>query len=316
LESLCFHTELRGLKAVLTSSAATGRHHLILKAAQSLGLPVLLWQHGFVGYDEKINQLYDYSDRMTADATLVYGEGARKAYAMHGKDFPSRLITVGSAQLSRLTPIFPPRTAGKILYATTNYYGNYWYFGFRPGWSDNLFYRDQKIILEALEKIRLETGQEIMVKLHPSNDFPSPPWAKDLKGREGWKVIKDEAGFVDLAWEAEAVILDCPSTTLLQAIALGTSVFSLMRHWTYHPEILSILKKRAVCEESPETLMEQVSRFVTTRTYPADRKDMEFLKRFGGFVASDTSAAKQAVDAIHRLLSEPELIRKLSSNDA
>lgn len=270
----------RGLKGILTSSAATGRHHLILRAAQSLEIPVLLWQHGFVVHGERINQLYDYSDRMTADATLVYGEGARVSYERHGENFPSRLITVGSAQIENLSPS-PDADRRKILYATTNYFGNYWYFGFEPVWSDNLFFRDQEAILDALLVLQRERGAEITVKLHPSEAFAPPPWAEEIKRRAGWRVIRREASFTDLARESGTVLLDLPSTTLLQAIALGRPLFALMRHWSYHPDALNLLKKRAVCEDSAATLMARVSGFLDSGSYEADLRDLSFLRAFG-----------------------------------
>ncbi|MBI4669569.1 MAG: hypothetical protein HY747_10395 [Elusimicrobia bacterium] len=296
------------LKAVLTASASTATEHAINQAARIHGLPVFVWQHGFVGYDDagRISQLFDYKDRMTADKTFVYGTGVEKAYLSYGRPFESEVVSIGSASLDAILPLREKGNGSKknasglnritILYATTNYFQNHWYYGMPPGWSDCLFYRDQLKIMEVLSRLAKNSDIEIIVKLSPSRQYEDPPWVNRFLNTKNMRIAK-EGQFTDLLIQASAVILDCPTTTMLETLAAGRPLFVLLKHWLFAGEARQMLDRRAVGALEVEPLAASLESYIESGIYPRDINNDEYLKAYGTYL-HDCSSAIRAFQVI------------------
>ncbi|MCX5696391.1 MAG: hypothetical protein NTU54_00205, partial [Candidatus Omnitrophica bacterium] len=162
-----------GLIGILISSSATFTDQAINQLAKYLGLPVINWQHGFIYYDQSISQLSEYKELMGSKVLFTYGQEVTRGFNHYLDKFPCKIYSVGSPAIEaiRKKPAALRRYTAKkkmhILYATSTYYQNYWYFGFSPPFSDRLFYQDQLIIIESLNKIALSYKHKITIKLHP-----------------------------------------------------------------------------------------------------------------------------------------------------
>jgi hypothetical protein len=309
--------EKHHLRAILTSANSTGSSHTLNRAGRFLGLKVLTWQHGFLHFNGRISQLNEFNDMMTSDVVLAFGKDAERAYQHYSDKFKSEIIPTGSASLDHMRCSLENAPSPmkwkdreydtkRILYATTNYYENYWYYGFSPPPSDRYFFKDQLAILSYLERYleSLDHSAEVIVKLSPIRVTNDPPWVERFYSQRGFRIIKDSPTFVELLDGAHIAILDYPTTTVLQAIITNKPVFVLMRHIKYPQHAQKMLEKRAVCAEDVPTLMKALHDYLKTGRYQPDLNNNEFLRAYGNFV-DDTNSASRATKVVRdRLRSE------------
>jgi len=124
----------------------------------------------------------------------------------------------------------------------------------------------------------------LTIKLAPSKFSPiDPPWIDDIFHTERVNIIKYNPSFVQLLPEHNIVIIDSPTTTLLQALATKLPVFVLLSAIRWPNFIVSLIEKRAVCANSADDLMKSVNDYIKTFRYPADINNVEFLNNFGNF---------------------------------
>ena len=118
-------------------------------------------------------------------------------------------------------------------------------------------------------------------------------------------MIRNERTFPDLALHAGVVILDCPSTTLLQAVAAKKPVFALTRHANLTEKAMSALKKRAYCTEDLGEFVSLIERYFREDPDLAhpDLTAKEFLEQYGIFRA-DGQVAGRVISTLKSLLSK------------
>jgi hypothetical protein len=319
------------ISAVLRCSSSSGIEHSINQSARSLGIPVFLWQHGAVSHDTRITQFRDYADAMTSDYTFVYGREAEKAYTRHGQQFSSRVMAVGATTLDSMRAtnkhsktvkqtLHQPRK--KLVYATTNYMQNHWYGGWMPVFSDREYYRDQEVVARYLSVAAEKGLSDIIVKLHPSREYQEPPWAERLRRVSGIRVVKDEDSFENLLKQSAAVVLDFPSTTLLQSIAMGVPVFVLTQRWPFPTEGRAMLKERVVAADNAKELITRLEEFLESDSYPADLTATSFLQAYGNYL-NDGKSAQRALEILSKILEKgildsttPEVRQTLANKSA
>lgn len=296
------------VRAVLRLSVSSGMGHVANQAAREAGAKVCVWQHGMLAGSEGtggITQFRDYADMLSADLVLAYGEGAAEAYrSSNRKLFGARIATTGSASLHALALRSPtkPSAPPRVLYATTNYYANDWYLGFTPGLSDRRLLRDQVTIADALAGYASVGLCAAMIKLHPASE---PPWAAELGRRPGVTVHRRETSFTALLADCDVVLLDIPSTTLLQALAAAKPTFVLLRHWRFATSERAILERSAAVAGEASELCRALEAHLSGRAFPADPREGTFLRRYG------TDPARPSHDLALR-----ELERELSHHRA
>jgi len=187
-------------------------------------------------------QLNEHSDLVTSDAFLTFGREVDASYQKFTDKYRAKIISVGSAKLDWLRKTrghenhkatsTPDNRPVNILYATSAYFGNLWYCGFSPAFSDSLFMKEQLCIIERLCKLREAIGNNfnITIKLDPSSWSQDPPWTKEFENKKGIRIIKSSPSFINLLSQSDIVVLDMPTTVLLEAVAANLPVFVLMRH--------------------------------------------------------------------------------------
>ncbi len=298
--------EQYNIKAILTTINTSIVSYMVNQIGRHYALPVIRWQHGFVFYNNRISQLNEFNDLMGVDLLMVFGEEVAAAYRPYLNKFRVNVICVGSAELDNLRTkenISYIKHGRKIsiLYATTNFYFNYWYCGIEPPFIDRFFYNTQLQIMNGLNQI-LKSNQEVSltVKLHPLSDWIDPPWIKDFKNKR-INYIKSIPSFSELIFQSDVIIIDIPTTTNLQAISTKRPVFVLTRHLRLPQRTLQILKKRAVCEEDSAELIAKVAKYIKEGIYCADVNDTEFLELYGIY-RNDGESAKRAMEAVESIL--------------
>ncbi|KJR99413.1 MAG: hypothetical protein VR68_09270 [Peptococcaceae bacterium BRH_c4a] len=286
------------VKALLNYGSPRATMHTFNQVVRNVGIPVITWQHGMVGDSNgKPTQFFGLTDQITSDISLVFGNQVEKLYKNCWAT--ARVITVGSSRIDKLQinkdkkeTFLKEKT---ILYATTSYYGNNWYCGI-PGFNDRTFYLDQMKIMDILG--RISANNKILVKLHPGNQ---PPWIETYQDSERIAFITVKPSFEELLLKSDVVILDLPSTVLLESVSSYLPVFVLLKHWRFSDQEHRLLSKRAVCHYSIDMLLESILLFMETGDYPAYIEDREFIKSYATHLDDELSgerAFRVVMDAI------------------
>ena len=295
------------IKALLTATSATFTSHVVAQTARNSGLPVICWQHGHVGGNNNNIQLNEYNDMMTSGTLFTYGDAVSSAYEQFADKFARNVISIGSANLDQIKgqtgPIEkeaePESSSKRILYVTSPYYESKWYNGFSPPWSDQLLYKEQSLIIKHLLALthRYETELKVYVKLHPSAYSEDPCWVAGLSGNPGIEVIKHKLSFTQLMETSDIIIIDAPTTTILQAAATAKPVFTHLNIVGCTDEAKKLLDKRVICTDAADELMQRLNRYLETGQYDADVHNREFLKSYGTHI-DDGKSSQRALNEL------------------
>jgi len=291
----------REVAAVLNAVSTDFATRAILCAYRSIGVPVVKWQHGSVWYRNRITQRMDLTDLSEPDVLLVFGEAVKAAYERNNPSRRCKVVCAGSANLDRLTHAAQrrPRVAPggpRLLYVVTSYYSEQWYCGFSPPFSDNGYFRDQVAIVAGLTKLQdVRPGLKITVKLPPSySGHYEPPWAQELRGRRNFTLIGAQRSLGELLLNHDAVIIDSPTTLLLEALSTAIPAFVLLRTVRWPEECLPGLARRAVCEDDPNVLLQRLEDYLRAGEYGADCRERSFLREYGTHLDDGRSSERAA----------------------
>jgi hypothetical protein len=228
---------------------------------------------------------------------------------MYEKDarekFGCELRSAGSYELEQLfQDAATPGQEFDILYATTNYYLNYLYIGgiAHSTFQDNDLWNTQRRILDLLG----ESGRKAVLKLHPGQYQEA--YIREYIREKGYgkiSVIRNERSFPDLALHAGMVILDCPSTTLLQAVAAKKPVFTLTKHVHLTGEALAALGGAAFCTANLDEFITTIRRYLAGEPGPASLgpAGTNFLELYGTDRA-DGKVADRVISLLRSLRDE------------
>jgi len=290
-------------KAFLASGWATCPDHSAAQAAHNAGIPVIVWQHGSYGY---MNQpLIIYNELMGTDAFFVFGKGVVEKYTELAERFGTRLVPVGSASLealskkkigSKVKQLFPLNPGQKVvLYVTSTFYQNTLYISLLPPFSDNHFWHTQRAILDVIAK---HLDYNVVVKLSPAHHHRDTPlgWYAREKGFENCRFIKDECSFADLLPLADVLVIDFPSTVLLEALTTSKPMFVFTGHLHIDDQAQKLLERRASCHRELSDFLDSLEKFLADGIIDVDLNDTEFLRKFG--TAEGTSRIRAAAALI------------------
>jgi len=291
----------KGISLVLSTGLPRYEHYIAESYFIQKGIPVIHFQHGAVWDGNHITQRRDYMDMLSANLLLTYGDCVKKAYESSDLRARCKLESVGSPSLDAIgKKKWRKIQKGKItriLYVITNYYLNLWYCGFSPPFSDRFYYREQTIILERLkEMIAKREAVSLTIKLYPHSDIinEDPPWVSDLKKIRRISLVR-HPNFDQLLTRYDILLIDSPTTTLLQAIATRLPVFVLTSIISPSLANLPLLRKRAVCAESAVQLMDDLEAYLNSGDYGSSVENREFLKCFGTYLDDGNSDLRAQV---------------------
>lgn len=293
--------EKYNIKAIISPEITTCLDHSVARAAHNYDIPVITWQYG--AYGGMAHPLLNYTDLISSDFHFVYGKGVEEQYIQAAKSYGTSLVSVGSATLDKLQERIPKENSelkGRktVLYITNSYWQNSLYASFFPVFSDNLFWRTQKAIVAILRKY---DKYSIIMKLHPSLLYMDPDiqsFTMD-RGIKNFHIVKNEKSTVELLSHADIVVIDLPSTTLLQALTTTKPIFIYMGHMLFDKKAYQLLEKRAVCSEKIEDFIFELDDYLKNVSFRKDVDNQDFLKMFG---TCEGSAAQRAVNKLREII--------------
>ncbi len=301
------------IEAVLTSTFTTCIDYSISRAANNLNIPIINWQVGSYGYYEQMT-MAEY-DTMASDFYFVFGKKVAEHIAETTATNNTQLIPVGSTSLDKLNSEkgFSKSESKKkiVLYVTTNYYQNFGYVSFFPPFSDNHFWLTQKGILEVLGR---HSDYDVIVKLHPVTFCRDPPMSSFVSenGYENIRFIKYKSQFTELIQQADIIVIDFPTTTLLQSLTTYKPIFVYFGHNEIHGDVLPILKKRAFSYGELEEFLHCLDKFLRYGKVKTgvDLKDQEFLKICGTHNL-DGKSGKRAAELVKNIISKRHIVKEI-----
>lgn len=246
---------------------------------------VLAWQHGAEWYNQRISQRIDLLDLVSCDLMLVYGDAVKNGYTSSpiAREEKSEIISVGMPSLKALREISPISCDReiRILWVCGGYYKDWWYCGFSPPQSDRFYYQEQIVFLNnILELVNNYPKLSVTVKLYHSAKF-NPPWVTEISNMDKVKIVLTTPNFTELLPEHDLVIIDSPTTTLLQAVATKLPVFVSMSVIRWPDEAIKLLRKRACCAEGATDLMKSLNQFIENGACSFNVADEKFLTQYG-----------------------------------
>lgn len=290
------------VQAVFTANTATFTDHVVKQAFRYFHIPVIHWQHGFMfAQNGRINQLNEFNDMMTSDVLFTYGEASTRAHKLYINRFPVKVISMGSPSLDTIYEESRKRKEifrKRLLYVTTGYYQNYWYYGFSPPFSDRYLLRDQLSIMAYLKNIVKEEDVKVTVKLWPGM-LLSKQFKSDFASL--FRVVEYRPKFAGLFSANHIIVIDSPTTTALQAVATRKPVFILLRHIQYPEYSRKLLERRAVCADTVGELINKIQQYIEHGMYPADVNDDEYLRTHGNHL-NDGNSAQRALKKVFKII--------------
>ena len=294
------------IRAVLASTLSSSIGQSASKAAQNANVPVITWQHGAYGF--AFDPMFGYTDLMSYDIYYASGMGVVEQFTKLAGHLDTRLVPIGFASLDKLPQRRTVRATKSqrktILYVTTNYYQNSYYVHLPPAFSDNSLWRVQRVILETLGQ---ENRCDVIIKLHPSYLYRKPPLRLYAKENRFYncRFVADKQPLPELLQMADAILIDWPSTTLLQALTTSKPIFVYLGHIDMDKEAETLLRRRALCFANATELSSALVDFLRTngKDLKVDLNDASFLRAYGTHL-SDGKSASRAVETLKKLMKE------------
>jgi len=210
--------------AIISGTTDPDRIQTIHQAAKINKIPLISFQHGGAyGYTEtKWMQLSD----LRADIYAAYGEKSCEYIQEFAKslNMPTKLINIGwqnGKEISKKRNYSKQlksnhKTCKKIIYVPTGMMGDNRYGPNHDQMHDTKYCLEQIEIIQILSKT---PNTETIVKLHYKDKIANP--IEDFIKNSNFtniKVIK-YCNFVELLNEADIVIIDCPTTVIIESLA-------------------------------------------------------------------------------------------------
>nr|WP_321419190.1 hypothetical protein [uncultured Methanomethylovorans sp.] len=275
--------ENKRIKAVIASTFSTCVGHSVAQAAHNSYIPVITWQHGGYGMNE-LHPILSYCDFINSDFHFVFGNGVIDSLQNDAEKYGTVLVSVGSSSLECIAPnginIVSDRCEEmQILFATTSYLETDTSISTFPPFSDNLFWQTQKSIVDVLGK---HPEKSITIKLHPSTTGTHilESYVSD-KGYSNFKFIRREKTFPELLQTTDAVIIDLPFTTIVQALMTKKPIFVYTGHVHYNEDAHTLLSKRAICLQDLDDYLSELDTYLNSGVYKADLNNTEFIEIYG-----------------------------------
>ncbi len=271
----------RSPSIIITSAHTNFFENMALRAISSFNIPILVWQHGSQGFTS--SPMMYYEELMLSDYYFCFGRGVKELYeGDHYNRFKCNIEVIGSAELEKiyLNSTVPQKIGNKILYATNNYSSNNFYVSPDTILHDNQLWNTQKKILDVLGKNKADT----IFKLHPGQNLDENLYEYISKNDYSQiKIIKNQKSFTDLIKEADIIIIDFPSTILLEAIAAKKIVFVLLKHQKIVHRAFKLLKKRVYCSNDVDEFVSMIAYFLNNQPLEQhpDINNTEFLEYYG-----------------------------------
>lgn len=262
------------------------KDYIITCIIQYHDIPVITWQHG--GYGHHDAPIIYYSSYQNSNFHYNWGNGVLKT--MHRNSFnkfPCYDISIGSYKLQQLfKDQHKKRIHHKILYLSSSFYQNTFYVSYPLPFHDNQLWMVQKGIFDLLGECNCTT----VFKVHPNQNEKIFIEYLNKRSLQNIKLIKYETTTIELIQRSEIIVIDLPTTVLLQSIAAKKIIFVLLKFIKLTDDALILLKKRVYYAYSIEELSNMIKNYLNN--VPIDQHpdilNTEFLEQYGIFSKEGT----------------------------
>jgi hypothetical protein len=257
---------LKKIHCILNTVFVKPEHNFLCHIANFYHIPVVTWQHGEMGsyvdiFQESIEVRY-------TNIYFCYGDGVAPSYKnLKSENSIKEVISVGNLEKK-----VKSKDSKYILYATGKWTGIVSPFFENYNTDFNLF-QTQKKILDFLDNTKVKSLFKISNQPN-QNSFPFT-----LKN----VVIDSNTPFKKLLENAYIVILDTPTTTLIESVSTNKPIFvinSLMPAKWENEKFIQLLKKRVLIFNNAEELINSLNNFLKNNIYEADLNDQNFYLEF------------------------------------
>ncbi len=288
----------------------------ILQAARSLGIPTVTFQHGgFIGYCE--DTMLDMTDLRNADFRIVYGEGTRDYHQQRARSRlapDAEVIAVGSSRLDSLREASPraKKIRNKMRFRPSEqlvvYVPQVLPFNWYMCRENYLAAPYAELLLKVADIISQNKRHKFLYKPFPGS--PDPVAAIIEKNCPRCTVVTD-IPVTDLLQAGDAIIIDLPSTALLEALLSKKPilVFSDRRFLAFDPLARQMLEKRCIVTETADDFLNQLEALVNQQEFrDLENPDRDFLKAFGTHL-DDGFSARRSLDFLKNLINSGSVAR-------
>jgi hypothetical protein len=232
---------------LLASTYAAPAAKAAAVAAREAGVPTVVARHGELAIRRL--PVMVYNDLDVVDHVLCWGDW-EAAFSGRYAPRPVRTHVVGAPMIEEAVAAAPARAEIRerlglgderiVLLAPTALSGDEWFLGRRAP-TDLAYVRHQIALVEELLGVG---GVRLVVKEHATGEGPLEAWARSRGLR---MTFLHGLPFVELIHAADAIVLDFPSTTLVQALHGSARVY-VVRHpvTAWEPGVLEHLAHHGV----------------------------------------------------------------------
>lgn len=286
-------------KATVISSATTPEEHALLHAARYLKVPTFTYQHG--GFEGNCDySTYDMTDLRQSDHRIAYGELTADYFNRRADQYNeprAKTFAAGSPRLDKIgregdsgskRTLDLNKQSSEVLYVPTIYSDN-WYLSQSAYLSVPYF----ELLLHVTQLMR-RSENHFIYKTFPglSNDPIATAIANDCPNAS---VVSDIPAS-QLIWSCDAVVIDHPSTVLLEAMLTKKPifVFSDSRYLSLRPEARELLQKRVALCEDHQLYLPKLQKFLRSSLKELSDPNDEFLLAYGTHLNDGRSAERAA----------------------
>jgi len=296
--------------AVLTSSPWKPEQFGMLRAARSLGIPTIIFQHGaFEGSCEYT--IYDMTDMRHADYFFVYGDGIAaylRERAERLNEKRAEIVAVGSPRLDSMMGAADGGSSVRkrlgvstsermVLYLPTAYQHN-WYMS-REAYLGPMYFQLLIRVVDLFSEF-----PEIRFVYKPFPDTAPDPIARVIGERLPNCTVVTDISPLELMRAGDAIVIDLPSTALVEALLTPKPVLVLADSGfiTLRPEARTMLEKRVTLAETPDDFLTKLRIFLSSENFPEPPDpDRSYLRSYGTHL-DDGLSAERALAALTKLI--------------
>jgi hypothetical protein len=181
-----------------------------------------------------------------------------------------------------------------------------------PPFEDNRFWETQKEIINILGNFK---DYDIIIKQHPTHvirDTPIRSYVEE-KGFKNLSFVKQEHSIIELISVADAIVIDFPFTTILQAMTTVKPIFVYLGHLHYDEEACSLLGKRAIYDKDLNCFKDRLEQYLSNAIYETDINNIEFLIKYG-LASVEGSPGLRAAETLKQIINKSENNNCISLN--
>ena len=317
LEARKYLGELRPA-IVVTPTLWGHRDTTLMAAAMSLGIRRVMYQHGgFVGSCDYWGG-WEYTDFLNSDHYFLYGEGMKSYFLERSEKYnlpQTEFHVVGSSRLDQIrsrehskevqslkVKLRGGKTNKLVLYITDMIMG--YQRGLRYATYPAVRYFE--FLQKTIEIFRQFPEIRMLYKGISTTDKFFNPIPELIRKELPNALLVSHLKIPDLIWCADAIIIDNPSTSLLEALLTSKQilVYSDKRSLQLRSEAKSLLQKRVLFTETAADFFRKLSELLTSKDFSEiTRPNTEFLQAYGTH-QNDGHSAERAAETLRRVLSQ------------